>query len=69
MRMALENIGGSPDFFHHAARFFGSERNPDYVLGARNAQTVITYIQNWHPMPGSPDVAVATECQTKLRRR
>jgi hypothetical protein len=68
MRMALEDIGGSPDFFHRAARF-GGERNPDYLLGARNAQTVITYIQNWHPMPGNPDVAVATECQTKLRRR
>jgi hypothetical protein len=60
MRTALEDIGGSPDFFRRAARF-GSERNPDYLLGARNAQTVITYIQNWHPMLGNPDVAVATE--------
>jgi len=60
MRMALEDIGASPGFFHRAARF-GGERNPDYLLGARNAQTVITYIQNWHPMPGDSDVAVATE--------
>jgi hypothetical protein len=60
MRMALEDIGGSPDFFHRAARF-GGERNSDYLLGARNAQTVITYIRNWHPMPGNPDVAVAAE--------
>jgi hypothetical protein len=60
MRMALEDIGGSPSFFDHAVRF-GRERNPDYLLGARNAQTVITYIQNLHPMPGNPDVAAATE--------
>jgi hypothetical protein len=60
MRMALQDVGRSPDFFDHAARF-GNERNPDYLLGARNAQTVITYIQNWHPMPGNPDVAAAAE--------
>ena len=60
MRMALQDVGRSPDFFDHAARF-GNERDPAYLLGARNAQTVITYIQNWHPMPYNPDVAAATE--------
>ncbi len=60
MRMALEEIGASPGFFDDAIRF-GSERDPDYLLGARNAQTVITYIQNLHPMPGDPDVSAATE--------
>ncbi len=60
MRMALGDLGGSPDFFDHAARF-GNERDPGFLLGARNAQTVITYIQNLHPMPGNPDVAAATE--------
>lgn len=60
MRMALRDVGGSPDFFDRAARF-GSERNPAYRLGVRKAQTVITYIQNLHPMPDNPDVAAATE--------
>jgi hypothetical protein len=60
MRMALEDIECSPSFFDHAAPF-RSERHPAYLLGARNAQTVITYIQNLHPMPGNPDVAGATE--------
>jgi hypothetical protein len=60
MRRALEDIGCSPGFFDHAARY-GSERHPAYLLGARKAQTVITYIQNLHPMPNNPDVDAATE--------
>ena len=66
--MALRDVGGSPDFFDRAARF-GSERNPDYRLGVRNAQTVITHIQNLHPMPDNPDVAAATELATTNRAR
>lgn len=60
MRMALRDVGGSPDFIDRAARF-GSERNPAYRLGVRKAQTVITYIQNVHPLADNSDVAAATE--------
>lgn len=31
------------------------------MLGGRNADTVVAYIMNLHPMPGDPDVASATE--------
>jgi hypothetical protein len=60
MRLALRDVGGSPNFFDRAARFC-SERNPAYLLGVRKAQIVMTYIQNVHSMPANPDVAAAAE--------
>jgi hypothetical protein len=36
-------------------------RDPAFMLGARNAETVLVYVMDLHPMPGDPGVAAATE--------
>jgi len=57
----LEAVGGySPDFADRVAELTRA-RDPDFMLGARKAETVVTYVMNLHPMPGDADVAVATE--------
>lgn len=57
----LKEVGGySPDFMDRVA-LFSEARDPDFMLGGRNAETVVTYVMNLHPMPGDPDVARATE--------
>jgi len=57
----LEDLGGySPDFMDRID-VLTRARDPDFFLGSRNAETIITYVYNLHPMPGDPDVAAATE--------
>ena len=57
----LKEVGGySPDFMDRVAAY-SQARNPDFMLGGRNGETVVTYVLNLHPMPGDPDVARATE--------
>jgi hypothetical protein len=64
----LKDLGGyTPDFMDRV-NAFTQTRDPDFMLGGCNAETLVTYIFNLHPMPSDPDVALATElaCATTL---
>jgi hypothetical protein len=57
----LDDLGGdSFDFIERVERLTRA-RDPDYMLGSRSAETIITYFYNLHPMPDDPDVAAATK--------
>ena len=56
----LKDVGAPPNFIDQV-QALSQARHPDFMLGGRNAETVITYVMNMHPMPGDPDVATATE--------
>ncbi len=57
----LKEVGGySPEFMERVASLTRS-KDPAFMPGGRNAETIITYVMNLHPMPGDPDVAAATE--------
>ena len=58
---ALQDAGGySPDFMDRL-NALAQAKDPDFMLGGRNAETVSTYLMNLHPMPGDPDVEAATK--------
>lgn len=57
---ALKEVGAPPNF-NDQANMLMQSKNADFMLGGRNAETVIAYIWFSHPMPGDPDVAAATE--------
>lgn len=57
----LKEVGGySPEFMDQVAALTRT-KDAAFMLGGRNAETIITYVMNLHPMPGDPDVAAATE--------
>ncbi len=57
----LKDVGGySPEFMERVAALTRAQ-DPAFMLGGRNAETVVTYVMNLHPMPGDADVAAATE--------
>jgi hypothetical protein len=58
---SLKDVGGySPEFMDQVAELTRA-KDPAFMMGGRNAETVVTYVMNLHPMPGDPDVAAATE--------
>ena len=59
----LEEIGAPPSFMDQV-NALTALKSPDFMLGGRNAETVVTYIFGLHPMPGDQDVAAATELAT-----
>lgn len=57
----LEDLGGNPADFIERVDALTVVRHPDFYLGSRNAETIIAYAFNLHPMPDDADVARATE--------
>ncbi|PPC85839.1 MAG: hypothetical protein CTY39_06280 [Hyphomicrobium sp.] len=57
----LKDVGASPTDFLDRMEILAPARDPAFMLGARNAETIITYVFNLHPMPGDSDVAAAKE--------
>lgn len=57
----LKDLGGYAADFNDRIEALIREQNPDYLLGMRNSETVITYVMDLQPMPDDPDVAAATE--------
>lgn len=58
---ALKQVGGYSPEFMDQTEMLTNIRDPAFMLGGRNAETVLTYLLNLHPMPGDQDVVAATE--------
>jgi hypothetical protein len=57
----LKDVGGySPNFMGRVLKL-ARDHDPDFMLGGRNAETIIVYLYNLDPMQGDSDVAAATE--------
>ena len=54
-------MGGNPSDCIEQIEALSRTRDADFALGSRNAETILVYHYNLHPMPDDPDVATATE--------
>lgn len=56
----LNDLGAPTADFTDCLERFTREKGADFLLEMRNAETVVTYVMNLHPMPDDEDVATAT---------
>ena len=57
----IEALGGNPRDCIDRIEALSLTRDADFALGSRNAETILVYLYNLHPMPDDPDVEMATE--------
>src|SRR5262245_16860571 len=56
----IEDLGGDPIDCSNRIESLSRERDPDFLLGGRNAETIIVFNYNLRPMTDDADVAAAT---------